>query len=531
MARFLGTAAGRTAGASTIEASFTRAAVFSTPGTTTFQVPPDAKKAKVFVIGAGSNYRSGTYCFLSDNCCSGVDFPRLCYCTCFVGHLTGAGGGYAEKTYDSGIAGKTLTINVGSVGGLSASSVAVSGYTTVNATNATDTVHSWACTGNSSARDNSVDNPVAFNFQLPRCGYANFISGYYNYGGCASGGDINRTGGRGVLIPEFLYDGYLDGVSCSTGSGGFSGNTSSCWFNPNNLCNCMLGYHYTFGSYCGFNNGWSGQYSCSCWQLCAATVNLCSCIFNCNRYSSRFSFAGRYSTKCSCNISGEVEGGPGGVNFPGSGDISMVKDKPIGIGAQSGNSSDAGKRGASEQMVTSVTYGLDRSSSGSGSCCLQVQYSHYSQGYDYSFGGTQFSCFCVNYYPGCFSNCYSMKGTQTDQWCYRCAGTGWTYVFGTNFSGTAHCLCTPYGIVNCSGANVSDCRNRFFNIGYVNDRSSIINESWEIPLSTLIRNNATNVNDIRYGNGATFDSAAGYGGGGNRLNPTGGQGLVVVVYG
>jgi len=478
MARFLGTAAGRTAGASTIEASFTRAKVFSTPGTTTFQVPPDAKKAKVYVIGAGSNYRTGTYCFLSDNCCSGVEFPRSCYCVCFVGHLTGAGGGYAEKTYDSGIAGKTLTINVGSVGGLSASSVAASGYTTVSATNATDTVHSW--------------------------------------------------NGRGVLIPEFLYDGYLDGVGCVAGGAGFGGNTSSCWFNPNMQCQCILGYHYTFGNYCGFNNGWSNQYSCACWGLCAGTSNLCGCVAQCCRASSRFSFAGRYSTKCSCNMGGEVEGGPLGNNM---GDNAMVKDRPIGIGAQSGNSADSGKRGSSEQIVTETSLSLNRSTSSSGSCCLQVSYSHYSQGYDYSFGGTQFSCYCSVYYPGCFSNCYAFKGTRTDAWCYRCIGTGWTYVFGTNFSGTAHCWCSPYGLVNCSGSECIDCRNRFMNIGFVNDRSSIMNESWEIPISNMISDTGQNTNDIKYGNGATIDSSAGYGGGGNRSYQTGGQGLVVVIYG
>jgi len=209
----------------------------------------------------------------------------------------------------------------------------------------------------------------------------------------------------------------------------------------------------------------------------------------------------------------------------------MIKDRPIGIGAQSGNSSDNGKRGSSEQMVTSVTYGIDRSTTGGSACCLQVSYQHYSSGYDYSFGGTQLSCYCSVYYPGCFSNCYSFKGSNTADWCYRCIGTGWTYVFGSNFSGGAHCWCSPYGLVQNSATNCTDCRNRFLNVGFVNDRSSILNESWELPLSTLISDTANNTNDIRYGNGATFDSAAGYGGGGNRSYQTGGQGLVVVVYG
>ena len=55
MARFLGSASGRTAGSSAATGGFTKAKVFSTAGTTTFTIPNDATKAKAFVVGAGSS--------------------------------------------------------------------------------------------------------------------------------------------------------------------------------------------------------------------------------------------------------------------------------------------------------------------------------------------------------------------------------------------------------------------------------------------------------------------------------------------
>ena len=49
MARFLGTAAGRAAGGGGGGGLFTKAKVFTTPGSTTFDVPGNASTVKVFV--------------------------------------------------------------------------------------------------------------------------------------------------------------------------------------------------------------------------------------------------------------------------------------------------------------------------------------------------------------------------------------------------------------------------------------------------------------------------------------------------
>ena len=77
MARFLGTAAGRSAGGGGGGGLFTKAKVFTTPGTSTFDVPGNASTVKVFVVGAGSCYRPGTYCFHSENCCSGLQLSLI----------------------------------------------------------------------------------------------------------------------------------------------------------------------------------------------------------------------------------------------------------------------------------------------------------------------------------------------------------------------------------------------------------------------------------------------------------------------
>ena len=60
MARFLGQAKSRGAGGGGGSGGglFTKTKVFTTPGTTTFEVPADVTTMKAYVIGAGSNYRT-----------------------------------------------------------------------------------------------------------------------------------------------------------------------------------------------------------------------------------------------------------------------------------------------------------------------------------------------------------------------------------------------------------------------------------------------------------------------------------------
>ena len=577
MARFLGTAAGRAAGGGGGGGLFTKAKVFTTPGSTTFDVPGNASTVKVFVVGAGSCYRPGLYCFNSENCCSGVQYPRRYYNACFCGHLTGAGGGYAEKTWtskDDQIGGKQLTVVVGSAGGTSSSSVDGTGLTAVTASNATEASFTWSCTNNDQARDNSNDNPIFGGFQLPTCGYQNSFSGYYNDGGTASGGDINRTGGQGELIPEFLYDAKLDAYSTDTGGGGSSGTTgtNSCWVNPNICCMCWRAYHQVFGSHC-YWQAWCND-NCTCYYLCSNISSMCYCTPGGGSNPPRAEVQIQYRGKAAggvgscggwCNASNPFEseyldGGrkwpdscgpvgippyaPGGNAMPDS----SLEDRawhtvPKGIGAQSGYSAGNGAAGRTEGIVADVTPRNDAkgdapSAGGGGVSEMQVTCSwNSSYGYDYSFGGSAIHCGCFMYYPGVHSGSQS-KGASCGSgsnppYCYHCAGFGWTYVFGSNQSAQALCWKMPYGSTHVDAGGGGDCVYKTcYNVGFLNDPESNAADTYTIPLSTLLSADTDgNQEDFIYGRGATLDRAAGYGGGGNREYTAGGSGAVVLVYG
>ena len=571
MARFLGTAAGRSAGGGGGGGLFTKAKVFDTPGSSTFDVPGNASTVKVFVVGAGSCYRPGLYCFHSENCCSGRQYPRRYYCVCFCGHLTGAGGGYAEKTWtakDDQIGGKQLTVVVGSQGGQSSSSVDGTGLTAVSASNATESSYSWSCTNNSTARDNSNDNPIFGGFQLPTCGYANSFSGYYNDGGTASGGDVNRSGGQGELIPEFMYDAVLDAYSTDYSGGGGGSQivgTDSCWVNPNICCMCWRGYHQTFGVHCFFN-AWCCQ-NCTCYYLCQQISSMCYCQQG-GSGQTRAEVQIQYRGKNSGGFSGSGNGGwcqAGGASrqneFPDScgpvgippyaiGGNSMpdssLEDRawhtvPKGIGAQSGYSAGNGAAGRTEGIIADVTPRNDALASGGGggsytemqTCC--GWYSSY--GYDYSYGNSAVHCGCFNYYPGVHSQqqskCANCGNGINPPYCYYCTGFGWNYVFGSQQSNTAMCWKMPYGASSVSSGGGGDCiMKTCYNVGYLHDPESNAADSYTIPLSTLLNADTDgNQSDIIYGRGATLDRAAGYGGGGNREYTAGGSGAVVVVYG
>ena len=58
----------------------------------------------------------------------------------------------------------------------------------------------------------------------------------------------------------------------------------------------------------------------------------------------------------------------------------------------------------------------------------------------------------------------------------------------------------------------------------------IDNEEYFKRKATLTDENGLNIGDIAYGRGAGISTSASYGGGGNRLYPNGGSGLVVVIY-
>jgi hypothetical protein len=97
-----------------------------------------------------------------------------------------------------------------------------------------------------------------------------------------------------------------------------------------------------------------------------------------------------------------------------------------------------------------------------------------------------------------------------------------TFIYGTNISSWP---CAAMENLYGGGSAL------YYTLGYSKDSDSLKpSHTSVIPLSTLKARNGGNVVDFEYGYGATSKQAAGAGGGGNRLYPTGGSGAVVVVY-
>ena len=162
-------------------------------------------------------------------------------------------------------------------------------------------------------------------------------------------------------------------------------------------------------------------------------------------------------------------------------------------------------------------------------------------GYDYVFGTFTYNCGCYRYFPGQHSNggaTASCGNGVNPNYCYHCMGFGWNYVFGSCQSQGAQCWTMPYGDTSLGGGAGEysagpDCVYKTcYNISYLQDTEAGKVDSYHIPLSNLLNHDTgKNQHDIEFGRGATLDKAAAPGGGGNREFTSGGNGLVVVVYG
>ena len=540
MGRFVGNSALAPVGS--VADVFTKAEVFSTPGATSWTVPTGTTTAKVFVIGAGSCYRTTQFCFNAASCCSGVTTPICNFCMNFVGHLPGAGGGYAEKTITGLTSGSVMTINVGSPTGLSASSVSI-GATTVTANNATETAVNVSCTNQTTARDTTLDNCVSVGFKIPRCGYQNCIVGYFNAGGTATGGDINRTGGRGVFIPYFCADSCLDystttvapnTVSTSGVAGNLTLRGCTCWqcynsgydysfggtrYNCNCFianycaqckCNCCCGgcwcvnatciclqtYHNVFGVQCmgpGSGNGYQWWNCCVCVTMRDSTtlgISNPSVAYGgggggaAPAVQPKYLFNGVAGRNC-CGFLGRDSNSDAadtntGMNF---------EVLPAGIGASAGRSEGNGVDGASEQQLTLASNQLQGTSA---------------------------------VVPG---TCW---GTGSLICCFQYGQDNFSFVFGSNISQF------PWvGVCNAgigSVTSVEGNRNQCISLSFYKDRSLYSPQNASVLDLSLLKSAAgTNIGSVLYGYGAGI-AAAGPGGGGNRLNTAGGNGLVVVIY-
>ena len=230
----------------------------------------------------------------------------------------------------------------------------------------------------------------------------------------------------------------------------------------------------------------------------------------------------------------------------------MAHVVPKGIGASSGYSSSNGHDGRSEGILADVTpynttnkvseEGGNASAGGSGGGQeITVACGWMGGGYDYVFGTFTYNCGCYRYFPGQHSNGgaeASCGNGANPQYCYHCMGFGWNYVFGSCQSQGAQCWTMPYGDTSLGGSGASysdgpDCVYKTcYNISYLHDTEAGKVDSYHIPLSNLLNHDTgKNQHDIEFGRGATLDKAAAPGGGGNREFTSGGNGLVVVVYG
>jgi hypothetical protein len=517
MGRFVGTISTRSGGQ---ESGFTRAKIFSTPGTTTWAIPSTTTKIKVFVIGAGTNYNQMIHCSQSNNCLSGQTSLGCCYCLNFIGHAMGAGGGYAEKTLvnPNGTASITVGAKAGSVGGTPTNSQFTLGSTSVTAYSATHVNSAWSCVNNTTARDSTYDNDISYGFKFPICGYQNCLTGYWQRPGYGVGGDINRDGGAGVVIPEFRNDSAIYPSSYPTLGGGASGATI--W------CTCSLNYVDTsFGYVC---------YSCA-FMICAGSAgggSALACGLNpyvgtilypgtetqrrnlptagsldgpllagtaqssgggtincttiqCNTYSYNYSYGWTgYWCMCSRLCTSATGGGgssPATITYDPA--FKKYSSKPTGIGASSGLSDKAGVQAKPEAFtVTPINDGIP--SGGGGGSPLQV-------------------CICSNSSAlgdcQCWLNARICNCSFCPCYCFFAAGGG---------------ASTP---------------PPYYDVTYIQTETAFAEVSGGVlNTNNLLDDNGNNLPNIRYGQGAGT-TAATYGGGGNRTQ-AGGDGLVVVMY-
>ena len=520
MARFVGTAINRTLGVSAA-GGFTKAEVFTTPGTTTWAVPSDAKKLKVFVIGAGSDYTAMTHCYASTNCNSGVASLGCNYCLTFTGHAPGAGGGFAEKLITNPIG--TATVTVGQKGATEAAAPTDSSFclpgnsVSITAYSARKIPVNWACTGNSTARDNTYDLPTSIGFQLPICGYINCISGYWQQPGTATGGDVNRTGGSSIIIPEFLCDSNIRpdsyqsvsptvtcGLACTQGTMFFPGTGSQRTNLQTAGAKCVGG---TGTAVSAASGGVSPGYS----LICAVDVGY------------NFYYGGR-GCWCTCAV---AVSGAGQTTVSGTLSISYdpsfkkFSNTPIGLGASSGLSESDGHKAKPEAFtVTPIFDGgsTANTSAGAGNntWCLCVRDIISS-----TFGSSCYSCvytISIPEGPICQSNASSKLGSCGCFWCAtacNCTCTG----------GYTPAMCFPA----IGGGGSGWTAQPYYDITYIQTETSLSELTGEsLELSGLTNAAGVGLSNFRYGSGAG-SSAATYGGGGNRCYPAG-NGAVVVLY-
>ena len=220
--------------------------VFSSAGATSFTIPSTSLNAKVMVFGGGGNSCGVEYC----SC--------VCSCSCISYQFlhSGAGGGFAEKTY-TGVSGCTACVIVGAAEGTSSFCIASLG--TVSATGGTSTtVGSVRCT-------------------IP---------------GCGSGGDINRCGSRGGCNNTYFscnccYGGCTFTLSNVAIPGGSPGSTQENGISPSGItCNyvtCLINRR-SQGNCTGYGINYCNCYNCTYCVYCDLPKGFGACPLETDRY-------------------------------------------------------------------------------------------------------------------------------------------------------------------------------------------------------------------------------------------------------
>jgi hypothetical protein len=173
-----------------------------------------------------------------------------------------------------------------------------------------------------------------------------------------------------------------------------------------------------------------------------------------------------------------------------------IETVPVGVGATSGRSEGAGTDATSEQLIGNTTASFG---TGTGAAASTL--------------GT----------------CW---GTSSIICCFQYSQDNFSFVFGSSISQFPWQGMMQPGIgeVAAGGGGGAANRQTCFSLSFYKDQSLYSPQnSSVIDLSLLKSATGTNVNSVLYGYGAGIN-AAGPGGGGNRLNTAGGNGIVVVIY-
>jgi hypothetical protein len=395
--------------------------------------------------------------------------------------------------------------------GMSSSGVSGTGISAVSATNATEATICYTCTNPVAARDGSYDPDITAGFRLPVCGYQICYNGWYNIPGNGSGGDVNRKGGAGVLVPEFVatscIDMYKTGGGAAVNCGG--------WVSPYIYCGHVGSYHTVFGVTWCCGSVFPNCYPCNC-----------ICPFVCNNICN---YAAGSSIYQKFTVGGaQTQAYDASTDQDSMGRTLYASPKPIGVGATAGTSAGIGRRASAPDQVLESNWPSSSGGTAFTPAASFVSFTCAGYGYDTVFGGSQCTQWCQCMHMGCVYGTTLTSpvcgANEATSFCYRCTGSGFSAVFGS-YVDNMQCFCFRYAPSGGGGTSYKCTGLSFVPENIASDSY----QPYTFRLSSLINETGQPQNDLEYATGAALEKAS-FGGGGNRWNPVGGTGLVVVTW-